>query len=129
MTEQKKKSQLELRYERLSFIYQALLLDFSLEEINDQITKLNDENDREFLTNWTGYINSIPSLVSAHIKQGWSWQRLDYLVKALFHLILTEAKYYKTDKPILISQAIKLLESYGDDKAIKLVTAVLNKVL
>ncbi|MDC4181692.1 transcription antitermination factor NusB [Mycoplasma bradburyae] len=124
-----KRSQYRIRYDRLTFIYQALLLDLNLEQIYDKINQLEDQDDQTFLNNWTGYINQIPSLVSTHLKQTWSWNRLDYMIKALFNLIITEAKTVKTQKAILISQATKLMQEYGDLSSINLITAVLNKIL
>ncbi|SYV94883.1 Uncharacterised protein [Mycoplasmoides gallisepticum] len=51
------------------------------------------------------------------------------MIKALFNLVITEAKVLKTEKAILISQATKLIQEYGDLNSIKLVSAILNKVI
>ncbi|QMT98357.1 transcription termination factor NusB [Mycoplasma tullyi] len=123
------RSQYDIRCDRLTFIYQALLLDLNLDEIYQAINELEDKKDQEFLTNWTGYINQIPSMVSAHLKESWSWNRLDYMIKAIFNLLITEAKQLKTEKAILISQATKLIQAYGDLNSIKMVSAILNKVI
>ncbi|WP_027122040.1 transcription antitermination factor NusB [[Mycoplasma] imitans] len=123
------RSQYQIRYDRLTFIYQVLLLDLNLDEIYEQINQLSDSNDQEFLTNWTGFINQVPTIVSAHLKETWSWNRLDYMVKALFNLVITEAKVLKTQKAVLISQATKLIQEYGDLNSIKLISAILNKVI
>ncbi|AAP56859.2 transcription termination factor NusB [Mycoplasmoides gallisepticum] len=123
------RSQYQIRYDRLTFIYQALLLDLNLDEIYQAISQLEDLKDQEFLTNWTGLINQVPTIVSAHLKESWSWNRLDYMIKALFNLVITEAKVLKTEKAILISQATKLIQEYGDLNSIKLVSAILNKVI
>ena len=50
------------------------------------------------------------------------------MVKQILRLSTYEMMYYDTPKVVVINEAVELAKKYSDDKVVKLINAVLDKV-
>lgn len=60
----------------------------------------------------------------------WSWDRIPLLTKAI--LLMSYTHFYdidKTDKKIVINEAVNLAKKYVDDKQARFINAILDKLL
>ena len=58
----------------------------------------------------------------------WSLDRLGKTDKAILRLGTYEILYYDTPKVVAINEAVELSKKYSDDKIVKLINAVLDKI-
>ena len=54
--------------------------------------------------------------------------RLGKTDKAILRLATYEMLYYDTPKVVVINEAVELAKKYSDDKVVKLINAVLDKI-
>ena len=59
---------------------------------------------------------------------GWDLDRLGKTDKAILRLGTYEIMHYDTPKIVAINEAVELSKKYSDDKVVKLVNAVLDKI-
>lgn len=58
----------------------------------------------------------------------WDLDRLGKTDKAILRLATYEMLYYDTPKVVAINEAVELAKKYSDDKIVKLINAVLDKI-
>ena len=58
----------------------------------------------------------------------WDLDRLGKTDRAILRLSTYEMLYYNTPKVVVINEAVELAKKYSDDKVVKLINAVLDKV-
>lgn len=59
----------------------------------------------------------------------WDLDRLGKIDKAILRMSTFEMLHYNTPKAVIINEAIELAKKYSDDKVVKLINAVLDKIL
>lgn len=59
----------------------------------------------------------------------WDLDRLGKTDKAILRMSTFEMLHYNTPKAVIINEAIELAKKYSDDKVVKLINAVLDKIL
>ena len=60
--------------------------------------------------------------------ENWDLDRLGKTDRAILRLSTYEMMYYDTPKVVVINEAVELAKKYSDDKVVKLINAVLDKV-
>jgi N utilization substance protein B len=60
--------------------------------------------------------------------ENWDLDRLGKTDKAILRLAAFEMIHYDTPKVVVINEAIELAKKYSDDKVVKLINAVLDKI-
>ena len=58
----------------------------------------------------------------------WDLDRLGKTDRAILRLSTYEMLYYSTPKIVVINEAVELAKKYSDDKVVKLINAVLDKI-
>ena len=118
-----------LREKGMTCIYQHLLLNKDIKEV---VFENSEDNQVDgFLYTITIdcikykdiYIEKINELL-----KGWEFTRLGYLEQAILLIAVCELDFEITPKAIVINEAIKLAQSYCDEKAYKLINGVLDKL-
>ena len=71
--------------------------------------------------------DTIDSVISKYL-ENWDLDRLGKTDKAILRLATYEMMYYDTPKVVVINEALELAKKYSDDKIVKLINAVLDKV-
>lgn len=97
----------------------------------DEVIKENLEIDNKFVRDVVyGVIKNIESIDKIITKylDNWDLERLGKTDKAILRLGTYEMLYYDTPKVVVINEAVELAKKYSDDKIVKLINAVLDKI-
>ena len=97
----------------------------------DEVIKENLEIDNKFVRDVVyGVIKNIENIDKIITKQldNWDLDRLGKTDKAILRLGTYEMLYYDTPKVVVINEAVELAKKYSDDKIVKLINAVLDKI-
>ena len=79
----------------------------------------------DVITHYDEYANE----VAKHLKEGWTFDRINDIEKALFLCALAEFNVLHTDKKVIIDQTIITCKKYDNHGAYKFVNAILDKLL
>ncbi len=97
----------------------------------DDIIKENLEIDNKFVRDVVygvmKNIENIDKVISKYL-ENWDLDRLGKTDKAILRLGTYEMLYYDTPKVVVINEAVELAKKYSDDKIVKLINAVLDKI-
>ena len=69
----------------------------------------------------------LDKIISRYL-ENWSLNRLGQTDRAILRLSAYEMLYYDTPKVVVINEAVELAKKYSDDKVVKLINAVLDKI-
>ena len=97
----------------------------------DEVIKENLEIDNKFVKDVVyGVIKNIENIDKIITKylDNWDLDRLGKTDKAILRLGTYEMLYYDTPKVVVINEAVELAKKYSDDKIVKLINAVLDKI-
>lgn len=97
----------------------------------DEVIKENLEIDNKFVRDVVyGVIKNIENIDKIITKylDNWDLDRLGKTDKAILRLGTYEMLYYDTPKVVVINEAVELSKKYSDDKIVKLINAVLDKI-
>jgi N utilization substance protein B len=72
-------------------------------------------------------LEAIDKTISKYLGN-WDLDRLGKTDKAILRLGTYEILYYDTPKIVAINEAVELSKKYSDDKIVKLINAVLDKI-
>ena len=97
----------------------------------DDVIKENLEIDNKFVRDVVYWvmknIENIDKVISKYL-ENWDLDRLGKTDKAILRLGTYEMLYYDTPKVVVINEAVELSKKYSDDKIVKLINAVLDKI-
>lgn len=97
----------------------------------DSVIKENLEIDNKFVRDIVygvfDNIENIDKVISKYL-DNWDLDRLGKTDKAILRLGTYEMLYYDTPKVVVINEAVELSKKYSDDKIVKLINAVLDKI-
>ena len=97
----------------------------------DEVIKENLEIDNKFVRDVVyGVIKNIENIDKIITKylDNWDLDRLGKTDRAILRLSTYEMMYYDTPKVVVINEAVELAKKYSDDKVVKLINAVLDKI-
>ncbi len=122
----------EAREKIMIILYQ---IDFYIKENMeyniDDVIKENLEIDNKYVKDVVyGVFDNLETIDNMIIKylDGWDLDRLGKTDKAILRLGTYEILYYDTPKIVAINEAVELAKKYSDDKVVKLINAVLDKI-
>ena len=99
--------------------------------LNAEYLKENLEMDntyvRDVVNGVLENIESIDKVISKYL-ENWDLDRLGKTDKAILRLGAYELIHYDTPKVVVINEAVELAKKYSDDKVVKLINAVLDKI-
>lgn len=122
----------ELRKKIMTILYQIAVFDKNKIDYNvDDLIKENVEIDNEFVKEivygTVTYKNEIDELANKYMKD-WTIDRLGFTDVAILRMAIYELIYSDTPDIVVINEAIELAKSYSDDKVVKLINGVLDKI-
>lgn len=97
----------------------------------DDVIKENLEMDNKYVNDIVyGVLNNLEKIDNTISKYlgNWDLGRLGKTDKAILRLATYEMLYYDTPKVVAINEAVELSKKYSDDKVVKLINAVLDKI-
>ncbi|MEA4115460.1 transcription antitermination protein NusB [Mycoplasma sp. 744] len=122
------KSQRDARIELINIIYAHELLNEKL-DINqifsDELTLNNKQiKSLEFINqNYDFYIK----IISHFIKEGWNWERISALHRAIL-INATNEMFNNLAAKVAINEAIEITKLFFDDESYKMINAILQNV-
>ena len=122
----------ELREKCMIILYQNDILNKNKNDGDiDTIIKenLDIENDfvKEIVYGVITHFNELDSLCNKYMKN-WTIDRIDKTGAAILRIATYELKYTDTPSLVVINEAIELAKKYSDEKIVKLINAVLDKI-
>ena len=97
----------------------------------DKIIKANVEVDNEFVKQIVygviTYKDEIDKKANKYMKD-WTIDRLGFTDIAILRMAIYELIYSDTPDIVVINEAVELAKSYSDDKVVKLINGVLDKI-
>ena len=122
----------ELRKKIMTILYQIAVFDKNKIEYNvDELIKENLEIENEFVKEivygTVTYKNELDNLANKYMKD-WIIDRLGFTDIAILRMAIYELIYSNTPDIVVINEAIELAKAYSDDKVVKLINGVLDKI-
>ncbi len=122
----------ELRKKIMTILYQVAVFDKNTIEYNiDDLIKENTEIENEFVKEIVygtiTYKNELDALANKYMKN-WTIDRLGFTDIAIIRMSIYELLYSDTPDIVVINEAIELAKSYSDDKVVKLINGILDKI-
>ena len=97
----------------------------------DEVIKENLEMDNKYVNDIVHGVmeklDNIDGIISKYL-ENWTLDRLGKTDRAILRLSTYEMLYYDTPKIVVINEAIELSKKYSDEKIVKLINAVLDKI-
>lgn len=129
------------REKAMTVLYQILLykkngINYNLDEvINEMLESIDLEErkkiDTEFLNDLVdGVLSNIEDIDKNITKylENWSIDRLGLTDQAIIRIATYELLYTNTPDLVCINEAIELAKKYSDDKVVKMINGVLDKI-
>ena len=102
-------------------------ISFEVEDVIKENLEIDSKYVRDIVNGVLEHLEEIDSIINSYL-ENWSLDRLGKTDKAILRLATYELKYYDTPKVVAINEAVELAKKYSDDKVIKLINAVLDKI-
>ncbi len=102
-------------------------ISFDVEEVIHENLEIDNKFVRDVVNGVLDNVENIDSIISKYL-DNWDLDRLGKTDKAILRLSTYEMLYYDTPKVVVINEAVELAKKYSDDKVVKLINAVLDKI-
>lgn len=122
----------EAREKIMIILYQIDLYDkdkipYDLESIFHENLEIDNKFVRDIVDGVLEKKDSIDKIISKYL-ENWDLDRLGKTDRAILRLSTYEMLYYNTPKVVVINEAVELAKKYSDEKIVKLINAVLDKI-
>ena len=102
-------------------------ISFDVEEVIKENLEMDNKYVRDVVNGVLEHLDDIDSIITKYL-ENWDLDRLGKTDKAILRLATYEMIYYDTPKVVAINEAVELAKKYSDDKIVKLINAVLDKI-
>lgn len=122
----------EAREKIMIILYQIDLYDkdkipYDLESVFHENLEIDNKFVRDIVDGVLEKKDSIDKIISKYL-ENWDLDRLGQTDRAILRLSTYEMLYYNTPKVVVINEAVELAKKYSDEKIVKLINAVLDKI-
>lgn len=100
---------------------------YELEDVFKENLEMDNTYVRDVVNGVLENIESIDNVITKYL-DNWDLDRLGKTDKAILRLGAFELMHYNTPKVVVINEAVELAKKYSDDKVVKLINAVLDKI-
>ena len=113
-------------------LYQIDLYDkdnipYDLENVFHENLEIDNKFVRDVVNGVLENKDNIDKIISKYL-ENWDLDRLGKTDRAILRLSTYEMLYYNTPDVVVINEAVELAKKYSDDKVVKLINAVLDKI-
>ena len=108
-------------------LYQKENIDYDIESVIKENLDMDNKYVRDIVNGVIDNKEELDKIISRYL-ENWSLNRLGQTDRAILRLAAYEMIYYDTPKVVVINEAIELAKKYSDDKVVKLINAVLDKI-
>ena len=102
-------------------------ISFDVEEVIKENLEIDNKYVRDIVNGVLENMDKLDETISKYL-ENWDLDRLGKTDKAILRLGAYEMMYYDTPKVVVINEAVELAKKYSDDKVVKLINAVLDKI-
>lgn len=102
-------------------------IEFDLEDVFKENLEMDNKYVKDVVNGVLENVDKLDVIISKYL-ENWDLDRLGKTDKAILRLACYEMLYYDTPNVVVINEAIELAKKYSDDKVVKLINAVLDKV-
>ena len=122
----------ELRKKIMTILYQIAVFDknkieYNVDELIIENLEIENEFVKEIVYGTVTYKNELDNLANKYMKD-WTIDRLGFTDIAILRMAIYELIYSNTPDIVVINEAIELAKAYSDDKVVKLINGVLDKI-
>ncbi len=122
----------EAREKIMIILYQIDLYDkdnipYDLENVFHENLEIDNKFVRDVVNGVLENKDNIDKIISKYL-ENWDLDRLGKTDRAILRLSTYEMLYYNTPNVVVINEAVELAKKYSDDKVVKLINAVLDKI-
>ena len=100
---------------------------FDVEEVIHENLDIDNKFVRDVVNGVLENLETIDNIISKYL-DNWDLDRLGKTDKSILRLSTYEMMYYDTPSVVVINEAVELAKKYSDEKIVKLINAVLDKV-
>ena len=102
-------------------------ISFDVEEVIKENLEIDNKYVRDIVNGVLENLETIDKTISKYL-ENWDLDRLGKTDKSILRLSAYEMMYYDTPSVVAINEAVELAKKYSDEKIVKLVNAVLDKI-
>ena len=102
-------------------------ISFDVEEVIKENLEMDNKYVRDIVNGVLENVDALDKTISKYL-DNWDLDRLGKTDKAILRLATYEMLYYDTPKVVVINEAVELAKKYSDEKIVKLINAVLDKI-
>ena len=122
----------EAREKIMIILYQIDLyvkdnIPYDLENVFHENLEMDNKFVRDVVNGVLENRENIDKVITKYL-DNWDLDRLGKTDRAILRLSTYEMLYYSTPKIVVINEAVELAKKYSDDKVLKLIHAVLDKI-
>ena len=122
----------EAREKIMIILYQIDLYDkdkipYDLESVFHENLEIDNKFVRDIVDGVLENKDNIDKIIGKYL-ENWDLDRLGKTDRAILRLSTYEMLYYNTPKVVVINEAVELAKKYSDEKIVKLINAVLDKI-
>ena len=123
----------EAREKIMIILYQIDLyvkdnIPYDLENVFHENLEMDNKFVRDVVNGVLENRENIDKVITKYL-DNWDLDRLGKTDRAILRLSTYEMLYYSTPKIVVINEAVELAKKYSDDKVVKLINAVLDKMI
>lgn len=107
--------------------YKKENIEYNLEDIFHENLEMDNKYVKDIVNGVLENQDKIDETINKYL-DNWDLDRLGKTDRAILRLSTYEMIYYDTPKVVVINEAVELAKKYSDDKVVKLINAVLDKV-
>ena len=102
-------------------------ISFDVEEVIKENLEIDNKYVRDVVNGVLENLENIDKVISKYL-ENWDLDRLGKTDKSILRLAAYEMMYYDTPSIVAINEAVELAKKYSDEKIVKLINAVLDKI-
>ena len=107
--------------------YKKENIEYNLEDIFHENLEMDNKYVKDIVNGVLENQDNIDETINKYL-DNWDLDRLGKTDRAILRLSTYEMLYYSTPKIVVINEAVELAKKYSDDKVVKLINAVLDKI-
>ena len=107
--------------------YKKENIEYNLEDLFHENLEMDNKYVKDIVNGVLENQDKIDETIDKYL-YNWDLDRLGKTDRAILRLSTYEMIYYDTPKVVVINEAVELAKKYSDDKVVKLINAVLDKV-
>ena len=107
--------------------YRKEKIEYNLEDVFHENLEMDNKYVKDIVNGVLENQEKIDEIITKYL-DNWDLDRLGKTDRAILRLSTYEMIYYDTPKVVVINEAVELAKKYSDDKVVKLINAVLDKV-